>query len=200
MPSLGDAFDGATDARSPRRLYLGAALLFVGAVVAAPGLASVVTVVLAAVGAPTGQAFTLGVAVAALAVPLVGAGLLQGVPATRRLRTTGAAGVALATLAVAAFLASTHATGPADLGPVSPLIWVPYVVGVLVALWSPIVAVGLDAADAVGSKPVARMTTSRSSRPSFVRSSRPSRPRAGVPADGGEEDGQLAFLLDNDDR
>ncbi|MFB6354545.1 MAG: hypothetical protein ABEJ92_10730, partial [Halobacteriales archaeon] len=93
MPSLGDAYDEAADAWERRHLYLGAALLFVGVAIAAPGLARAATRVLRAAGFAPGTALTLGVAVAAIAVPLVGAALLGWLPTTPRLRTAAAAGV-----------------------------------------------------------------------------------------------------------
>ncbi len=188
MPSLGDAYDEATDEWERRRLYFGAALLFVGAVVAAPGLASVLAGVLTAVGVTEGTAITLGIAVAALAVPFAGAGLLRLVPANRQARTAGAAGVVFATVAVAGFIASAPAD--ATLGSVPVIVVVTYGAGVLLALGSPVVAAGLSAGDTGPSRP---STT-------FVRERRSISPRGQVPADGGEEDQELAFLLDNDDR
>lgn len=191
MPRLGDAYDGAADTRSRRRLYLGAALLFVGVVVAAPGLAAVTATVLGVVGVGEAPAVSLGIAVAGLAVPVVGAGLFRWVPAGRRARAAGASGVLLSSLAVAAFLVTVPPgtlTGP---GSVPGVVVLTYVVGTLLALWSPIVAAGLAAGRT--NRPAPRSTTA------FVRSSRPARPGGQVPADGGREDEQVAFLLDRDD-
>lgn len=188
MPSLGDAYDEATDEWERRRLYFGAALLFVGAVVAAPGLASVLAGALTAVGVTEGTAITLGIAVAALAVPLAGAGLLRLVPANRQARTAGAAGVVFAAVAVAGFIAAAPADG--TLGSVPAIVIATYAAGVLLALGSPVVAAGLSAGDTKPSRP---------STP-FVRERRSVRPGGRVPADGGEEDQELAFLLDNDDK
>lgn len=191
MPRLGDAYDEATDEWNRRRLYFGAVLLFVGAVVAAPGLARVTAGVLQAGGVAEAMAVSLGIAVAALAVPIAGAALLRWVPANRQARTAGAAGVVLATVAVAAFVVLVP---PAELaGPASvpTIVVVTYLAGALLALWSPIVAAGLAASGA----------PSGSSRPdtAFVRETRSIRPGGKVPADGGEEEEQLAFLLDRDE-
>jgi MFS family permease len=185
MPSLGDAFDEATDEWERRRLYFGTALLFVGAVVAAPGLASVLAGAFSAAGVAEATAVTLGIAIAALAVPFAGAALLRWVPSSPQFRTAGAAGVVLSTVAVAAFVA----LGPADLGSVPLAVVATYVVGALLALWSPILAAGMAAGDRGSSRPST----------AFVRERRSVRPGQ-VPADGGEEDQELAFLLDNDDK
>lgn len=192
MPSLGDAYNEAADAWNRRRLYLGATLLFVGAVVAAPGLVRVTAGVLEAVGVAEGTALVLGIAVAGLAVPVVGGGLLRWVPTTSRLRATGAAGVVLAALAVAAFVAAVPPSGVTGVGSVPVLVAVTYVVGAMLALWSPIVAAGLAAGDNRHDRP----------RPasSFVRERRSIQPGGRVPADGGEEEQEIAFLLDRDDK
>lgn len=192
MPSLGDAYDGAEDEWERRRLYFGAALLFVGAAVAAPGLARVTAGALQAVGVASSPALALGVATAALAVPLVGAALHRWLPSSQRFRAAAAAGVLLSTVAVAAFLLAVppaQLTGP---GAVPAAILVTYVAGALLALWSPIVAAGLAASDDGRDHAV--------SSSAFVRSSSPARPGGHVPADGGQEEQQLAFLLDNDDK
>ena len=188
MTSLGDAYDEATDEWERRRLYFGAALLFVGAVVAAPGLARVLAGLLTAVGVAEGTAVTLGIAIAALAVPVVGAGLFRLVPSNRQARTAGAAGVVFAAVAVAAFVAGSPADG--TLGAVPPVVIATYLAGVLLALGSPVVAAGLAGGE------------TRSRRPSttFVRERRTVSPRGQVPADGGEEDQELAFLLDQDEK
>lgn len=188
MPSLGDTFDHATDAWDRRRLYLGAAFLFVGVAVAAPGLARVTAVALAAAGVAEPTAVTVGVAVAGLAVPVVGAALFRWVPSTPRLRATGAAGVVLATFAVGGFVAIAPTAGLTGLGTVTVLLGAIYAIGVVLALWSPVVAAGR-----------ARRERDRRERTTtFVRETRQVRPRSRVPADGGEEERQLAFLLDND--
>lgn len=186
MPSLGDAYDEATDEWERRRLYFGTALLFVGAAVAAPGLANVLAGAFAALGFAAATATTLGIAVAALLVPFAGAALLRWVPATPRFRTAGAAGVVLSTVAVAAFVASN----PADLGSVPLAVAATYAAGALLALWSPVLAAGLTARDGGRSRPST----------AFVREKRSVRPGGRVPADGGQEDQELAFLLDNDDK
>lgn len=190
MPSLGDAYDEAADEWERRRLYFGAALLFVGAVVAAPGLASVLAGGFTTLGVPETTAVTFGIAVAALAVPIVGAALLRWVPSDPRFRTAGAAGVVLSAVAVAAFVVSVPAGGQAGLGSVPLAVAATYVVGALLALWSPILAAGLAASDGGQSRPKA----------AFVRETRSVRPGGRVPADGGEEDRELAFLLDQDDK
>ena len=189
MPSLGDAYEGAKDEWERRRLYFGAALLFVGAAVAAPGLASVLAAALGAAGVAEGTAVTMGIAIAGLAVPLAGAALLSYQPANRQARTAGAAGVLLAAVAVAGFSATSSADG--GLVSVPVIVLATYGAGVLLALGAPVVNSGL-AAQADG----------RPSRPetAFVRERRTVRPSSRVPADGGSEDQELAFLLDNDDK
>lgn len=192
MPSLGDAYDEAADAWEGRRLYVGAALLFVGAVVAAPGLVGVVVGALTAAGVGEGTALTVGIAVAGLAVPVVGAGLLRWVPSTSRIRRAAAAGVLLSALAVAAFVVTVPPDSLASAPRVPAAIVVAYLAGAMLALWSPIVAAGLAASES-------RSTTSTDT--AYVRQTRSVRPRGRVPADGGkDEEEQLAFLLDNDDR
>lgn len=189
MPSLGDAFDEAKGAWERRRLYFGTALLFVGAVIAAPGLASVLADGFAAAGFAESRAITLGIGVAALAVPFAGAALLRMVPADRQFRTAGAAGVVLSTIAVAAFVAGGPIEGPASLGSVPLAVGATYVVGALLALVSPALAAGLAGDDSSRTRPST----------AFVRETRSVRPGGQVPADGGEEDEELAFLLDRDD-
>ncbi|MDZ7702212.1 MAG: hypothetical protein U5J98_09205 [Halobacteriales archaeon] len=188
MPSLGDAYDEASDEWERRRLYFGAALLFVGAAVAAPGLARVLAGVLTLVGVAEATAVTLGIAVAALAVPIAGAALLRWLPADRRARTAGAAGVVFSAVAVAGFVAAAPADG--GLASVPSIVLATYGAGVLLALGSPVVAAGLAGSEA------------RPSRPStaFVRERQTFSPSGRVPADGGEEDQELAFLLDNDEK
>ncbi len=185
MTSLGDTYDEATDEWERRRLYFAAALLFVGAVIAAPGLASVLAGVFGALGVADATAVTLGIAVAALLVPFAGAALLRWVPSAPQFRTAGAAGVVLSTVAVAAFVA----LGPTALGSVPLAVVVTYVVGALLALWSPVLAARLAAGDGGSSRPST----------AFVRERRSVRPGR-MPADGGEEDQELAFLLDQDDK
>lgn len=191
MPSLGDAYGDAVDAWSRRRIYLGAAFLFVGAVVAAPGFVRVTARALEFAGVADATALWFAIAVAGLAVPLVGAGLLRAVPSSRRIRVVGATGVCLAALAVAAYLVAVppgSATTPD--GPLTVIALV-YVAGGLLAMWSPIVAAGL----AAGGR---RQQAAGSS--TFVRDRTPVRPAGRVPADGGEDEEQLAFLLDREQR
>lgn len=192
MPSLGEAYDGAGDNWSGWRLYLGATLLFVGAVVVAPGLAAVTETVLAAVGIGQATAVSLGIAVAGLAVPVAGAGLIRWVPASRRIRTVGATGVLLVSLTVAAFLLVVPFGSVSGLGSVPGVVVLTYLVGALLALGSPVVAAGLAAGET--DRQPSRSSTG------FVRSSRPAQPGGQVPADGGREGEQLAFLLDRDDK
>ncbi len=186
MPSLGDAYEGARDEWERRRLYFGAALLFIGAAVAAPWLAGA----LSAVGVAEGTALTLSVVAAGLAVPLVGAALLRYQPVNRPARTAGAAGVLLAAVAVAGFVAT--APGESGLAGVPLIVLVTYAAGAMLALGAPVAAAGL----------AAEAAPRRTSRPdtAFVRQRRTVQPRSRVPADGGSEDQELAFLLDNDDK
>lgn len=192
MTRLGDAYDEAADAWSRRRLYFGAALLFLGAVLAAPGLVGVTVGMLEAVGVGSETALVLGIAVAALAVPVGGASLLRWIPAGARIRTGGATGVVLSAVAVGAFIIQVPPGGVTGPESVSTLVAAGYLLGALLAIGSPIVAAGLAAND----------RPRRTSRPSttFVRERRTVQPRARVPADGGEDEEQLAFLLDQDDQ
>lgn len=193
MPSLGDAYGGAADEWERRRLYLGAALLVVGAVVAAPGLVRVTAGVLVALGVPEPPALAIGLAMAGLAVPVVGAALFRWVPADRGLRAVGAAGVLVSALTVALFVTTVPPTalaGPADV----PLgLLVVYAIGAMAALFAPVVAAGLAAEERPGRR------TGAPSSPAFVRE-RPSRGGARVPADGGDDRQELTFLLDDEDR
>lgn len=191
MPSLRDAYDDAAGGSPARRLYLGAGLLFVGIAVAVPGLVRVTTEVLAMAGVGEPTARWGAVAVAGLAVPMVGAGLLAQVPSSRRLRAVGAAGVLLSTAAVAGFLAAVSPEALAGVASVPWPIVLAYAAGAMLALWSPVVTAGLVATD---TREQAVTTTA------FVRDASPARPRGRVPADGGKEEEQLAFLLDRDEK
>lgn len=191
MPSLGDAYSDAADAWSGRRLYVGAALLFVGTVVAAPGLVRVTAQALEFAGVATATSLWFAIAVAGLAVPLVGAGLLRSVPSSRRLRAVGATGVCLAALAVAAYLVAVPPGSATTPGGTLTVVLLVYVTGALLALWSPIVAAGF-AADGRRERAAGSST--------FVRDRSPVRPAGRVPADGGEDEQQLAFLLDREKR
>ena len=193
MPSLGDAYGGAADEWARRRLYLGAALLVVGAVVAAPGLVRVTADLLVALGAAPASALALALALTGLALPVAGAGLLRWVPADRPLRAVAAAGVLVAASCVALLVVTVppaSLAGPADLPGVLLGVWV---VGTLAAFLAPVVAAGL----AADGRPARRTRSTTSA--GFVRS-RPSRPSGRVPADGGDDARELSFLLDDEDR
>lgn len=191
MPSLGDAYGGSADAATRRRLYLGTALLFVGAVVAAPGLVRVTAGGLVALGFDEPTALSLGIALAGVAVPVAGAGLLAWLPAGPRLRAAAAGGVLLATAAVAAFVAFVPPASLADPGGFTAALAVVYALGALAALLSPVLAAGLAAAG--------RGTGERATA-AFVRETTTGPPGRRVPADGGDEGEQLGFPLDEDDR
>lgn len=190
MPSLVDAYGGSDETITRRRLYVGAVALFVGAVVFANGLARVTAGGLQGLGFSDATSLTVGIAFAAMAVPVVGAALHRWVPFDRRLRSAAAAGILLAALAVAAFVVTTPPSGPSGLAGLSPLVVAAYLVGTLVALWSPLVAAGLAERDRRPDRPVGST--------SVVRETRQVRADRQVPADGGQEDEQLAFLLDQD--
>ncbi len=193
MPSLGDAYGGSAGAPARRRLYLGTALLFVGAAVAAPGLVRVTAGGLVAVGFAESTALSLGIALAGVAFPVAGAGLLARIPAGPRLRAAAGGGVLLSTVAVAAFVAFVPPASLADPGPAVVLLAGAYALGALAALFGPVVAAGL-AAGATGPTDRGRST------PAFVRDSTAGPPGRRVPADGGDEGEQLGFPLDEDER
>ena len=191
MPSLSDAYEEAAGAWARRRLYVGAALLFVGAVVAAPGLVGVVAGIMGALGVGEATALATGISVAGLAVPVVGAVLLRWVPSNRRIRVAAASGVVLAAAAVAGFVVTVPPGSLAGPASVPLVIVVTYGIGAMLALWSPVVAAGLAA---VEPRPSGRSPTA------YVRQTRSVRPGGRVPADGGRDRDQLAFLLENDDK
>lgn len=193
MPSLGDAYGGTTAEWARRRLYLGAALLVVGAVVAAPGLVRVTADVLVALGTTPAVALALALALAGIAFPVIGAGLLWWIPSSQAIRAVAGGGVLVATVAVATFVAvvpPASLAGPADV-PFGLL--AVYGLGALAALLAPVVAAGLAGEGHPGRRGKSL------SRTAFVRD-RSSRPASRVPADGGDDSQELDFLLEDDDR
>ncbi|MFC7045800.1 hypothetical protein ACFQH6_10620 [Halobacteriaceae archaeon GCM10025711] len=116
MDSLSETFGRRTVSGRRRRLYVGAALLLVGLVVAAFGLLNVATGLFAGLGLSSAAALKLGVIVAGLFVPVVLVALMPRLSPGTRLRAAAGVGVALIVLSLPLFWLSVPAGWRGDPG------------------------------------------------------------------------------------
>lgn len=199
MGSLGETYGGSPILSDRHRLFVGTGLLLTGTVVAALGFVNVATGVFSALGLAEPAALKAGVALAALLVPGLFAGSLLYLRADRPIRLVAAGGLTAAVLAIALFLftvpADAFATAIAVPFPIVGL----YVLGAGVTVWAPIGAVAAAVTD--DHAPSSTWAgVDRTSRTPANRRSPGGMPGGRTPADGGQEDDDLRFLLDDDDR
>lgn len=181
MERLDEAYGGS----SARRLYLGTALVLGGVALFGLGGLKVVEDALMMLGVPGEQAVKGSVTIMGVVVPVALVGLLAVLPPNRSFRRVAGVGAAMCIVSVGAFwLAVPAANVPVEI----PLALLgSYGVGVLVVLFG---LIGTGAAG-VDTTPTSGPTVS------YQRTSQPSRQ---VPADGGTEEQDLSFPLEDDER
>lgn len=168
------------------RLGVGAACLLLGVLAVGLGAASVTRTALVGAGLAEPDAWRVGVGAAAVLAPasLLAAG--SALPAPPRVRQIGVGGAALSALGAALLVVGAPPGWTGEPSPVAAAAAVPYLVGLLVAVWAVVAGV----AD--------RLTTD--TQPAATDLAGPANPGVGArTADGGDEDdGDLEFPLDDD--
>ena len=193
MDSLSETFGSRTVSGRRRRLYLGAVLLLVGLVVAALGLANVATGLFAGLGVPSAFATKLGLVLAGLLAPVVLVALLARLSPGTRLRIAAGVGVLFAALSLPLFWLSAPAGWQGDPGTLPLETLGVYLVGVSLAFFAVVTA----AAVGVVTKTERRRPTGSSQRRPAGRGQGSGMVGEPQSADGGEEDDDLAFPLDD---
>lgn len=179
------------------RLYLGTALLLVGGLVAVLGFVRVAVGVFATLGLDAIVARQAAIALGAVLLPALFAGSLLAIPAAREIRMAAGAGLTVAILSVALFLFTVPATAIAPTLDVPVSILALYTLGAAVAIWSPLgAAAGALVTDDAASRQAPHGSLGTSTRRRRSASMGPDR----IPADGGRENDDLTFLLDDEDR
>lgn len=184
MPDMDSVYrDGQDGQGSVVRLAAALGLVFAGAAVLATGLAGVLSSWAGVDGSPAGAA------VAAVLVPTALAIVLTAVPATRQQRVAGAAGVALALLGVLTAWAIGAPTP--DWAPLPVPAIAGAVAGTGIAAAALVTAAATDGGQRAVGDAMPGYVTGAQSRTQHG-------PRAGLPADGGTEDDDLSFPLDDE--
>lgn len=180
---------GETDRGGERRrlvvLAAGIGVLLAGLLAATAGAARLGTTLLAGTGLPTEAARQIAIATASTLPPIVLGGVLVMTQPKGRGRLMGLGGVAIALTGVAVGL-------PLGFGAAFPLVGFIYATGIFFVLASLLV----ETVDA-GGLPTAGPSSSlgRESGATFYRSTG----SQAMPADGGDEDDDLDFLLETED-
>lgn len=165
----------------PLRLAIGLGLLLAGVMALAAGIANVGADAFVALGLGAEAARNAALGLGAVVPPLVLVGVLHTIDAPGRYQSFAAAGAGLTAVGIVVGLVG-------DAVVLDEAAVVVYALGILLALLA--LAGSVVGPDASGA---------RTSTPSFYRSTVGHGPRDGVtPADGGEEDDDLTFPLDDD--